>query len=161
MEKLNSKGSMYVLLPVVLLSLSSMRWTAENQPRLQKWWLRQRPSRGLARETDATSVEASHPATGTRAADVVLCSARRNLSQIPSFSHVRLSDMTKCQREAKPTGVVFTEDSTKGSWILKSSNAHNLFSQLENLPEGEKVNWLKSNGASFSASTIVTETVAH
>ncbi|OAE27658.1 hypothetical protein AXG93_4757s1010 [Marchantia polymorpha subsp. ruderalis] len=71
------------------------------------------------------------------------------------------SDMTKCQSEAKPTGVVFTEDSTKGSWILKSSNADELFSQLENLPEGEKANWLKSNGASFTASTMVTKTVAN
>ncbi|BFI19389.1 hypothetical protein MPTK1_7g02903 [Marchantia polymorpha subsp. ruderalis] len=68
------------------------------------------------------------------------------------------SDMTKCLSQAKPTGLVFTEDSSKGSWILKSSNAVELSSQVENMTDAEKVNWFKANGASFE-NTSVTQNV--
>ncbi|OAE22285.1 hypothetical protein AXG93_1234s1000 [Marchantia polymorpha subsp. ruderalis] len=59
------------------------------------------------------------------------------------------SDMSKCESQAKPTGLVFTEDSAKGTWILKSSNAVELSSQIENMTDAEKVNWFQANGASF------------
>ncbi|OAE32151.1 hypothetical protein AXG93_2912s1410 [Marchantia polymorpha subsp. ruderalis] len=47
------------------------------------------------------------------------------------------------------TGLVFTEDSAKGTWILKSSNATQLMSQIENLTDEEKLSWFKAHGASF------------
>ncbi|OAE27659.1 hypothetical protein AXG93_4757s1020 [Marchantia polymorpha subsp. ruderalis] len=67
-------------------------------------------------------------------------------------------DMSKCVSQAKPTGLVFTEDSSKGSWILKPSNAVELSSQVENMTDAEKVNWFKANGASFE-NTAVTQNV--
>lgn len=68
------------------------------------------------------------------------------------------SDMSKCESQAKPTGLVFTEDSTKGTWILKSSNAVELSSQIESMTDAEKVNWFQANGASFH-NIAVTENV--
>ncbi|BFI16400.1 hypothetical protein MPTK1_5g21410 [Marchantia polymorpha subsp. ruderalis] len=57
------------------------------------------------------------------------------------------SNVTKC--DFKTTGLVFTEDSAKGTWILKSSNATQLMSQIENLTDVEKLTWFKAHGASF------------
>ncbi|OAE23274.1 hypothetical protein AXG93_2193s1010 [Marchantia polymorpha subsp. ruderalis] len=68
------------------------------------------------------------------------------------------SDMSKCVSQAKPTGLVFTEDSSKGTWILKSSNAVELSSEVENMTDAEKVNWFIANGASFE-NTAVTQNV--
>ncbi|KAL2633677.1 hypothetical protein R1flu_005157 [Riccia fluitans] len=55
----------------------------------------------------------------------------------------------------KPTGIVYTEESMTGSWMLKSPDAVNLMSQLESLPAGEKIDWLKTQGATFVALSAV------
>lgn len=66
------------------------------------------------------------------------------------------SNVTKCETDFKPTGLAFTEDS--GTWILKSSNATQLMSQIENLTAVEKLSWFKAHGASFD-NTAVTQNV--
>ncbi|KAL2622890.1 hypothetical protein R1flu_003095 [Riccia fluitans] len=70
------------------------------------------------------------------------------------LSFVSSVDTSSCNGKAgKPTGIVFTEDSKSGSWMLTSPDAVGLLSQLESLPQGEKVNWLKAKGAIFDPST--------
>ncbi|KAL2633434.1 hypothetical protein R1flu_004913 [Riccia fluitans] len=55
----------------------------------------------------------------------------------------------------KPTGIVYTEESMTGFWMLKSPDAVNLMSQLESLPAGEKIDWIKTQGATFVALSAV------
>ncbi|KAG6544048.1 hypothetical protein Mapa_014571 [Marchantia paleacea] len=66
------------------------------------------------------------------------CSRRRNL----------LSDSADrpCVK-TRPTGVVYTEDYTRGTWVLPTHNATQIFSYLAGIPTVEKKNWLESQGA--------------
>ena len=56
----------------------------------------------------------------------------------------------KCDSAMKPTGVVYTEDASQGHWMLTcSSDAAELFSQMQNVTDAEKVNWLMARGATY------------
>lgn len=61
----------------------------------------------------------------------------------------RESKTPACTGQTKPNAVVFTEDGTKGHWILTSSNVNELYSQLKNVNDAEKLDWIKSKGASY------------
>lgn len=49
----------------------------------------------------------------------------------------------------KPTGVVYTDDASKGHWSLTCSDAAELFSQMKNVTDGEKASWLIARGATY------------
>lgn len=57
----------------------------------------------------------------------------------------------KCESAMKPTGVVYTEDASQGHWMLTCSSdaAAELFSQMQNVTDAEKVNWLMARGATY------------
>ena len=55
----------------------------------------------------------------------------------------------ECDSVMKPTGVVYTEDASKGHWMLTCSDAADLFSQMQNVTDAEKVNWLRARGATY------------
>ncbi|KAL2622782.1 hypothetical protein R1flu_002987 [Riccia fluitans] len=77
------------------------------------------------------------------------CRRRSLLADLPP-------SVAQCQGKLeKPTGIVFTEDSKSGTWILNSPDAVELLSELQNLPHGEKVNWMKGKGAIFDTSTAL------
>jgi hypothetical protein len=57
---------------------------------------------------------------------------------------------TKCDSQMKPNSVFFTEDSTKGHWVLTSSDADRLYLEMQTVLDVEKLNWLKSLGAIYN-----------
>lgn len=61
-----------------------------------------------------------------------------------------LAGPTTCDTQMEPNSVIFTEDSTKGHWILVTSDVAQLSSQMQTVPAAEKVNWLKSRGAIYN-----------
>lgn len=59
-----------------------------------------------------------------------------------------------CTSQGNPSGVVFTHDAAKGNWVLESSDAADLHSQLSDISDAEKVNWLQTRGAIFEPATV-------
>jgi hypothetical protein len=57
---------------------------------------------------------------------------------------------SKCDSQKGADSVFYSEDHTKGSWVLTSSNADQLYSELKNVSDSEKVDWLKSHGAFYN-----------
>lgn len=72
------------------------------------------------------------------------CNRRRSLSELDSETSTSDSPM-------KPNAVVFTDDGNKGNWVLPSSNATELFSIFTSVPDEEKLNWIKSQGAIYES----------
>jgi hypothetical protein len=61
-----------------------------------------------------------------------------------------MGDSRTCNSQMKPTGVVYTEDSSKGNWILNTAEAAEMYSQMQNVPDSEKASWLQSHGATYT-----------
>ncbi|CAM6128007.1 unnamed protein product [Calypogeia fissa] len=61
-----------------------------------------------------------------------------------------MGDSRTCNNQMKPTGVVYTEDGSKGNWILNTAEAAEMYSQMQNVPDSEKASWLQSHGATYT-----------
>lgn len=77
------------------------------------------------------------------------CTRRRSLLAEVECNEAAAT-AANCTKLVEPNGVAFTEDGQKGDWILEGSNVTELYSRLINVHDGEKVNWLKSQGATFN-----------
>jgi hypothetical protein len=57
----------------------------------------------------------------------------------------------KCSSVMSPDSILFTEDSSKGAWVLKANSiaAEDLMAQLRSVDDAAKVSWLKEQGAHF------------
>jgi hypothetical protein len=60
-----------------------------------------------------------------------------------------LADPTSCDSQVAPNSVFFTEDHTQGHWLLTSCYVDQTYNEMQNVPEAEKINWLKSHGAFY------------
>jgi hypothetical protein len=56
-----------------------------------------------------------------------------------------------CTSVKSPHSILFTEDSSKGAWVLKANStaAEDLIAQLRSVDDAAKVSWLKEKGAHF------------
>ncbi|CAM6093623.1 unnamed protein product [Calypogeia fissa] len=84
------------------------------------------------------------------------CSRRRSLLGASG------SKRRACKGQMKPNAVLFTEDGSQGHWALLSANgdAEELYSQLKNVEDGKKLEWMKAQGATYKAfdSTLKVQT---
>lgn len=57
------------------------------------------------------------------------------------YRELRPVEVSAQTRMFNPNGVYYTENLSKGSWILKTPNAMDVMSQLMGVDDAEKVSW--------------------
>lgn len=67
----------------------------------------------------------------------------------PARRRSLLSGSQKCDSQMKPDGVVYTETGLKGHWVLTTDDVFEMYAQMQNITNAEKVKWLQSLGANF------------
>jgi hypothetical protein len=67
----------------------------------------------------------------------------------------------KCSSVMPPHSILFTEDSSKGAWVLKANSiaAEDLMAQLRSVDDAAKVSWLKEQGAHFEPASGAIATI--
>jgi hypothetical protein len=67
----------------------------------------------------------------------------------------------KCSSVMSPHSILFTEDSSKGAWVLKANSiaAEDLMAQLRSVDDAAKVSWLKEQGAHFEPASGAVATI--
>ncbi len=66
-----------------------------------------------------------------------------------------------CSSVMPPHSILFTEDSSKGAWVLKANSiaAEDLMAQLGSVDDAAKVSWLKEKGAHFEPASGAIATI--
>ncbi|CAM6013700.1 unnamed protein product [Sphagnum balticum] len=66
-----------------------------------------------------------------------------------------------CSSVMPPHSILFTEDSSKGAWVLKANSiaAEDLMTQLRSVDDAAKVSWLKEQGAHFKPASGAIATI--
>ncbi|OAE36022.1 hypothetical protein AXG93_3593s1020 [Marchantia polymorpha subsp. ruderalis] len=110
-----------------------------------------------------TRVFKNRNCTGTPTADFAgdMCYTMDNLAGTANSAYWYGSCSTPpkpvkpvCKRKPPvPSGVVFIPKTYNGSWILNGWENARLYSKLKNLSNAEKVDWLRSHGATFKPKT--------
>ncbi|CAK9196443.1 unnamed protein product [Sphagnum troendelagicum] len=70
---------------------------------------------------------------------------------------------SKCSSVMPPHSILFTEDSSKGAWVLKANSiaAEDLMAQLRSVDDATKVSWLKEQGSHFEPASGAVATTMH
>jgi hypothetical protein len=68
-----------------------------------------------------------------------------------------------CSSVMSPDSILFTEDSSKGAWVLKTNSiaTEDLMAQLRSVDDAAKVSWLKEQGAHFEPASGVVATITN
>ncbi len=68
-----------------------------------------------------------------------------------------------CSSIMPPHSIIFTEDSSKGAWVLKANSiaAEDLMAQLRSVDDAAKVSWLKEQGAHFEPASGAIATIVN
>ncbi|CAK9196480.1 unnamed protein product [Sphagnum troendelagicum] len=68
---------------------------------------------------------------------------------------------SKCSSVMPPHSILFTEDSSKGAWVLKANSiaAEDLMAQLRSVDDATKVSWLKEQGSHFEPASGAVATI--
>lgn len=178
MANINGKGIAYALLPVLLLQLTSLVGAVDiifytstsacsgdgysfNGVAAQVCCAVSASSGGSVLVTSASSSVASRFYRGGACTTQVgtgsgnFCLVGGQFTGAFWFNGSRRRSLlgdagsNKCDSVMKPTGVVYTEDASQGHWMLTCSDAAELFSQMQNVTDAEKVNWLMARGATY------------
>jgi hypothetical protein len=177
MEKISAKGIAYALVPVLLLQLTSLVGAVDiifyestsqcsgsgyafNGIAEQTCCVVSAQDGGSVLVTSASSNTASRFYRGGSCANQVgtgsgnYCLLGGQFTGAYWYSARRRSLLgdagsVKCDSQMKPTGVVYTEDASQGHWMLTCSDAAELFSQMKNVTDAEKANWLITRGATY------------
>jgi hypothetical protein len=66
-----------------------------------------------------------------------------------------------CSSVMSPHSILFTEDSSKGAWVLNANSiaADDLMAQLGSVDDAAKVSWLKEQGAHFEPASGAVATI--
>ncbi|CAM6016496.1 unnamed protein product [Sphagnum balticum] len=63
-----------------------------------------------------------------------------------------------------PHSILFTENSSKGAWVLKANSIaadHWMVIQLRSLGDGAKGSWIKEHGGNFDAGSGAIAAIIH
>jgi hypothetical protein len=68
-----------------------------------------------------------------------------------------------CSSVMTPNSILFTEDSSKGAWVLNANSiaAEDLMAQLGSVDDAAKVSWLKEQGAQFEPASGAIATITN
>ncbi|CAK9220448.1 unnamed protein product [Sphagnum troendelagicum] len=68
---------------------------------------------------------------------------------------------SNCSSVMPPNSILFTEDSSKGAWVLKANStaAEDLMAQLRSVDDATKVSWLKEQGSHFEPASGAVATI--
>jgi hypothetical protein len=66
-----------------------------------------------------------------------------------------------CSSVMSPNSILFTEDSSKGAWVLNANSiaAEDLMAQLRSVDDAAKLSWLKEKGAHFEPASGAVATI--
>jgi hypothetical protein len=76
-------------------------------------------------------------------------------------SHEDKTSSGNCSSVTPPHSILFTEDSSKGAWVLKANSmaAEDLMAQLRSVDDATKESWLKEQGAHFEPASGAIATI--